>query len=217
MEQSLNPNVAGLVKNRNASPADFRLLGNDELTKIRAICEFINIDLRQNDYEVAPMLESTFLDNNTSMVDNLKSIPVLESFEQQELSRLLEMSKIRKYKPGECIVEEGRSDTWLYFLMYGKVRISKGGKEVAILSSKGEVFGEMGAMDSSRRSASAHAITDSVCLATDIFYLEKLTGNEKLAFGYVFYRLMSEILARRLRLTTEALVQAKGRINLKFW
>jgi CRP/FNR family transcriptional regulator, cyclic AMP receptor protein len=163
------------------------------------------------------MLESTFLENNTSMVENLKNIPVLESFEQQELNRLLEMSKIRKYKPGECIVQEGRSDTWLYFLMYGKVRISKGGKEVAILSRKGEVFGEMGAMDSSRRSASAYAVTDSVCLATDIFYLEKLTGNDKLAFGYVFYRLMSEILARRLRLTTEALVQAKGRINLKFW
>jgi CRP/FNR family cyclic AMP-dependent transcriptional regulator len=163
------------------------------------------------------MQESTFLDNNSSMVENLKNIPVLESFEQQELSRLLEMSKIRKYKPGECIVQEGRSDTWLYFLMYGKVRISKGGKEVTVLSKKGEVFGEMGAMDSSRRSASAHAITDAVCLATDIFYLENLTGNEKLAFGYVFYRLMSEILARRLRHTTEALIQAKGRINLKFW
>jgi CRP-like cAMP-binding protein len=163
------------------------------------------------------MLETTFLDNNAAMMENLKTIPVLESFEEQELNKLLEMSKIRKYRPGECIVEEGLSDTWLYFLMYGKIRISKGGKEVAVLSRKGEVFGEMGALDSSRRSASAHAVTDTVCLATDIFYLEKLTGNEKLAFGYVFYRLMSEILSRRLRHTTEALVQAKGRINLKFW
>jgi CRP-like cAMP-binding protein len=163
------------------------------------------------------MLETSFLDNNATMMENLKTIPVLESFEEQELNKLLEMSKIRKYRPGECIVEEGRSDTWLYFLMYGKIRISKGGKEVVVLSRKGEVFGEMGALDSSRRSASAHAVTDTVCLATDIFYLEKLTGNEKLAFGYVFYRLMSEILSRRLRHTTEALVQAKGRINLKFW
>ncbi|KJS28451.1 MAG: hypothetical protein VR64_24540 [Desulfatitalea sp. BRH_c12] len=163
------------------------------------------------------MLETTFLDNNAAMMENLKTIPVLESFEEQELNKLLEMSKIRKYRPGECIVEEGLSDTWLYFLMYGKIRISKGGKEVVVLSRKGEVFGEMGALDSSRRSASAHAVTDTVCLATDIFYLEKLTGNEKLAFGYVFYRLMSEILSRRLRHTTEALVQAKGRINLKFW
>ena len=75
----------------------------------------------------------------------------------------------------------------------------------------------MGALDSSRRSASAHALTDTVCLATDIFYIEKLTGNDKLAFGYVLYRLLAEILSRRLRQTTEALMRAKGRINLKFW
>ncbi len=163
------------------------------------------------------MLETSFLENNLTMMENLKSIPVLEPFENQELNILLEMSKIRKYRAGECVVEEGRSDTWLYFLMYGRIKISKKGRQVAILSRKGEIFGEMGALDSSRRSASAHAVTDSVCLATDIFYLEKLTGNDKLAFGYVFYRLMSEILSRRLRQTTDELVNTKGRINLKFW
>lgn len=163
------------------------------------------------------MLETTFLDSNSINIENLKGMPVLEPFDDQELNNLLEMSKIRKYKAGECIVCEGQSDTWLYFLMYGQIRISKGGKEVAVLSRKGEILGEMGAVHSSRRSASAHAITDTVCLATDIFYLEKLTGNEKATFGYVFYRLMSEILAKRLRATTDELIKARGRFNLKFW
>ena len=75
----------------------------------------------------------------------------------------------------------------------------------------------MGALNSSRRSASVFAETDTVCLATDMFYLEKLTGNEKIAFGYVLYRLLSEILSRRLRQTTTALIQAKSRLNFKFW
>lgn len=163
------------------------------------------------------MLETTFLDCNNINLDNLKSMPAFDPFEDQELNNLLEMSKIRKYKAGECIVREGQSDTWLYFLMYGRIRITKAGKEVTLLSRKGEIFGEMGAAHSSRRSASAYADTDAVCLATDIFYLEKLTGNEKAAFGYVFYRLMSEILAQRLRTTTDALIKAKGRFNLKFW
>ena len=163
------------------------------------------------------MQESSFLDGNTPMLDTIKTIPVLEPFDPQELNILLEMSKIRKYSPGELIVQEGRSDTWLYFLLQGEVKITKGGKDVVTLSRKGEVFGEMGAMDSSRRSASAYAVTETGCLATDIFYLEKLTGTEKQAFGYVFYRLMSEILARRLRQTTEELMKVKGRINLKFW
>jgi CRP/FNR family transcriptional regulator, cyclic AMP receptor protein len=163
------------------------------------------------------MLETSFHPTNQPLLDSLRTIPVLEAFEEQELHRLLEMSKIRKYKPGECIVEEGRTDTWLYFLMYGRIRITKEGKELAVLQRKGEVFGEMGALDSARRSASAFAVTDTVCLATDIFYVEKLTGNDKLAFGFVFYRLMAEILSRRLRQTTEALIKSKGRLNLKFW
>lgn len=163
------------------------------------------------------MQETSFLENNPTMIENVKKIPVLEPFEDQELIKLLEMSKIRKYKAGECIVREGRSDTWLYFLMYGQVQISKTGKQVTILKRKGEVFGEMGALDSSRRSASAFAHTETVCLATDMFYIEKLTGSEKVAFGYVLYRLLAEILSRRLRETTEALIKAKGRINLKFW
>ncbi len=150
------------------------------------------------------MKETSFLDKNASMLDSLKSIDVLEPFEDQELYRLLEMSKIRKYKAGECIVEQGRSDTWLYFLMFGRVRISKNGKEVTVLTRKGEIFGEMGALDSSRRSASAHALTDTVCLATDMFYIDKLTGNDKIAFGYVLNRLLDEILSRRLRQTTKS-------------
>lgn len=163
------------------------------------------------------MKETSFLDNNESMLENLRNIDVLEPFEDQELQNLLEMSKVRKYRAGEVIVEEGRMDTWLYFLMFGRVRISKKGKEVVVLSRKGEVFGEMGAMDSSRRSASAHAVTDTVCLATDMFYIEKLSGSAKVAFGYVLYRLLAEILSRRLRQTTEALIQAKSKLNLKFW
>ena len=163
------------------------------------------------------MKETTFLDKNESMLENLRNIDVLEPFEEQELYRLLEMSKIRKYKAGEMILEEGRSDTWLYFLILGRIRISKKGKEVVVLTKKGEIFGEMGAMDASRRSASAHAVTDTVCLATDMFYIEKLSGTDKVAFGYVLYRLLAEILSRRLRMTTEALIQAKGKLNLKFW
>ncbi len=163
------------------------------------------------------MQESPFLDRNMEFIENIKKIPVLEPFNDEELERLIEMSKIKRYRPGECIVKEGQSDTWLYFLMYGQVRIVKNGKDVAILKRRGDIFGEMGAIDSGRRSASAFAIQDTVCLATDIFYIEKLTGNEKLAFGYVLYRLIAEILARRLRQTTEALIKAKGRLNLKFW
>lgn len=163
------------------------------------------------------MQESKFLEKNETMLKNLKSISILEPFEDEEIYNLLDMSKVRKYKAGEHILKQGQSETWFYILLSGQVKISKNGKEVAILSDKGEIFGEMGAMNCSRRSASAYAVTNTVCLATDMFYIENLRGKEKTAFGYVLYRLLAEILSRRLRKTTDTMIKSKGRLNLKFW
>lgn len=163
------------------------------------------------------MQESKFLEKNESMLNNLKSIDILQPFEDQEIYKLLEMSKVRKYKAGEYILKQGQSETWFYILLSGQVKISKNGKEIAVLGEQGEIFGEMGAMDCSRRSASAYAETNTVCLATDMFYIENLTGNDKTAFGYVLYRLLAEILSSRLRETTNAMIKSKGRLNLKFW
>lgn len=163
------------------------------------------------------MQESKFLEKNESMLNKLKSIGILQPFEDQEIYRLLEMSKVRKYKAGEHILRQGQSETWFYVLLSGQVKISKNGKEIATLEEKGEIFGEMGAMDCSRRSASAYAETNTVCLATDMFYIENLTGNDKTAFGYVLYRLLAEILSSRLRETTNAMIKSKGRLSLKFW
>jgi CRP-like cAMP-binding protein len=174
------------------------------------------IEQRQRHKGIA-MIETTFLDKNGSMLSNLKNIDVLEPFEDQELHRLLEMSKVRKFSAGECIVKEDQIDTWLYILLLGRIKVIKNGKQIIVLDRKGEIFGEMGALNSARRSASVIAETDTVCLATDMFYLEKLNGNEKIAFGYVLYRLLSEILSRRLRQTTTALIQSKSRLNFKFW
>ncbi|MCP4749008.1 MAG: cyclic nucleotide-binding domain-containing protein [Desulfobacteraceae bacterium] len=164
------------------------------------------------------MQQSSFLENNVNMAENIKKIPALESFEDQELNQLLEMSKIHKYKAGERIFEEGTYDTWMYFLMYGSIKIVKKDKEIATLKKKGEIFGEIGAIENSARSASAYAITDTVCLATDIFYLEKQSQKDKQRLGYVLYRLLANILARRLRRTTNELVHSKkSLLNLKFW
>lgn len=126
------------------------------------------------------------------------------------------MSKIRQYTRGETIFEQGSSDTWIYFLIYGKVRLIKQGKPVTLLEGRGDVFGEMGAIDCAQRSASAVAQTDAVCLSSDLYYIEQLSGMEKLAFGYVTYRVLSSVLAGRLRTTTAQLLGLQGR-SLHIW
>lgn len=167
--------------------------------------------------EEKAMLETDYLHENVKVLESIRQIPVFEPFSENELKHLLDMSKIRKYKPKEMIITEGDTDDWIYFLIYGKVKITKFDKDVIELSQRGDVFGEMSFIDNSVRSASAFAIDNAVCLALDTSYVEKLSGHEKLSFCYVLYRLFAEILAERLRVTTLALADAKGKKNLKFW
>jgi CRP-like cAMP-binding protein len=162
------------------------------------------------------MQETDFLRGNQRVLKDIRKLEIFEPFQEDELNNLMAMSKIRKYNPGETIFEQGSADTWLYFLVYGKVRLLKDKKPVALLQRRGDVFGEMGAIECAPRSAKAVAVEQVVCLATDIYYIEQLTGEDKLAFGYVIYRVFSSVLADRLRVTTEELMELKGR-SLKIW
>ncbi len=155
------------------------------------------------------MIESDYLKDNINFLKKLSKMPTLDVFKEEDLKGLLKLSKIRKYEPGELILEEGFFDCWIYFLVSGKVRVVKQREELRILNRTGDVFGEMGVIDGSPRSASVYAIDETVCLATDASYIDRLSGNDKLAFCYVLYRLFAEVLANRLRLTSEELIKVK--------
>jgi CRP-like cAMP-binding protein len=89
------------------------------------------------------MLESRYLKDNIENIQKLLTIPALRNFEAKSLGRLLNLSKIREYEDGEQIIKEGDFDPWLYFLLSGKIRITKEGLEINSIDKKGEIFGEM--------------------------------------------------------------------------
>jgi CRP-like cAMP-binding protein len=159
--------------------------------------------------EANRMLESDYLKGNLSFLEKLRAIPTLSTFSEEELKGLLELSRIRKYEPGELILEEGFFDSWIYFLVSGKVKIVKHEEDISILQRKGDIFGEMSIINGSPRSASVYAVDKTVCLATDAAYIDRLSDNDRIAFCYILYRIFSEILADRLRLTTEELIKEK--------
>lgn len=153
------------------------------------------------------MIESEFLEENKRIITDLRKIPTLAPFEDADLAALLKISKIRRYQDGETICKEGSYDSYIYFLIYGVVNISKKGKTLAVLRRRGDIFGEMSVMDVSARSASCIAAANTVCLASDTSYIERLSGKEKMAFSYVLYRVFAEVLAERLRTANEKLTQ----------
>ena len=159
------------------------------------------------------MIESEYLKDNLKYVEKLKKIPSFEDFSYKDLKGILEMSKLRQYEPGEAILKEGGYDSWIFFLISGKIKVVKNDESLSILKRTGDVFGEMGIIDASPRSASIYAVDKTVCLATDASYIDRLSGNDRFIFSSILYRIFSQILADRLRMTSEELIKAKEEIE----
>ena len=161
------------------------------------------------------MLESRYLKDNIENIQKLLTIPALRNFEAKSLGRLLNLSKIREYENGECIIKEGDFDPWLYFLLSGKIRITKEGMEINSIDKKGEIFGEMRIIDSLSRSASVYAVGKTICLAVDTSAKNRQGGtrDEKLDFLLLLYRIFAEYMSIRLRATNEELIAAKKKVK----
>jgi len=159
------------------------------------------------------MDESDYVKKNIELIQNIKQMPSLELFEDKDINVLLRLSEAIKYKPGEMILEEGGQDKLLYFLVSGRVNIIKNGEDLAVLQRNGDIFGEMGIIDGSARSASAYALDETICLTIDISNIDRFSGNDRITICYILYRVFSEFLANRLRHTSEELIDVKEEIE----
>jgi CRP-like cAMP-binding protein len=147
------------------------------------------------------------LKDKDELIARMRSIPVLTPFSERDLEGLLKLSRVVQYEPGDPIIEEGQFDNRIYFLLRGKVVVRKQGEQIGTLRRTGDLFGEMGIIDGSPRSASIAALERTVCLVVDVSYMDRLEGNERNAFSAVLYRLFSEILCGRLRAMDERIIR----------
>ena len=160
-------------------------------------------------------------DPNTSMddtviIEKLQEITPLKFLNDEDIRGLLKSSKMISYESGEVIFREGEYGERIYFLITWKVGIKKKGELITELKRTGDLFGEMGIIDKSPRSASIIALEQTVCLAIDTSYVQKLEGYEKTAFNAILYRIFAEVLAGRLRVMDTELVKMKAEnINLR--
>lgn len=155
------------------------------------------------------MLDASYLKDNREIVEKLRSMPTLKNFEDKDLQGILSLSRIMKYDSGEVIIGEGQFDNWIYFIVSGKVGIQKKGETIGMLKERGDIFGEMGIIDGSPRSATITAVQETTCLAIDASYMDRLEGHDKVAFQCVLYQVFAQILASRLRLADEEMVRVK--------
>jgi uncharacterized membrane protein len=98
----------------------------------------------------------------------LRSIPLFEGLEADDLRELAAGVRPRSFKAGQLIFNQGDSGTEMYLVSDGHVNIHLPGDASHRVSlkdiSRGEYFGELALFDDKPRSASALATTDAMLL-----------------------------------------------------
>ncbi len=136
------------------------------------------------DYTMYSKLEKTII---------LKSSDLFGALPAQNLSTLAEIATEMRSPVDAVLFREGESGDCLYIVASGRVRIVKGGSEIATIA-KGACFGEMAVLDDAPRSADAVIMDEAVLLriGSEEFY-DVLAENPALTQGIV------RLLTRRLR------------------
>jgi CRP-like cAMP-binding protein len=101
----------------------------------------------------------------------LKTVDLFQDIPGELLSQVSQISKAKNYDNGETIFKDGDIGDSMFIVLEGKISITKGDKEIALLE-KGASLGEMALLDNENRSANAIAKDDSILLKInqDVFY-----------------------------------------------
>jgi serine/threonine protein phosphatase PrpC len=147
----------------------------------------------------------------TRKIEVLKHMPLFRHLAYKEIIRVLNVTEVREYAPGQEIIKEGSPGEEMFILLRGKIRLHKNDAFITHLMP-GAHMGEMALVDRSPRSASATAEDRSrvLILRRREFYeiiRKDPSLSVKLLWSFV------QVLADRLRKTTADLSGARLEAN----
>jgi CRP-like cAMP-binding protein len=143
-------------------------------------------------------------EDQSRIAGHLKTSPLFTGLDPAAIASLSGICRVERVLKGNAIVEEGSLGDAMFVLMQGQVRVEKQTPAddrytVTFLShEKGDFFGELGLLDSDRRSATVTAESDCevIVIERDRFLQ---FGNSNPAAGLSITRRIASNLATRLR------------------
>jgi serine/threonine protein phosphatase PrpC len=143
----------------------------------------------------------------TRKIEVLKQMPLFHHLSYKEIIRVLNVTEVREFQPGQEIIKEGAAGDEMFIVLRGKIRLHKNGAFITNLTP-GAHMGEMALVDRGPRSASATAEERSRVLTLRRREFYQIIRKDpqlsvKLLWSFV------QVLADRLRKTTEDLSGAR--------
>ena len=134
-----------------------------------------------------------------------ENVQFLKNFNDGELLGVLKSTQREIFQDKEIVFKEGTRGDKMYIIIAGRVKISRnigrGEEEVLVTLESGALFGEMGPIDESPRSARATSLGETVLLSLR----ESILRENNLGLAYKLYKNFSVMLAERLRNTNQRL------------
>lgn len=159
------------------------------------------------------MREVPFDPSNDDIMERMKNVPAFNSLPESHIKEAMQAASVRRYEAGEILIQKGDFDNQVFFLVFGSLSIAINGTEIGKLQRLGDVFGEMGIIDGSPRSATITALRTSLVVALDDTALGSLGEAEKIFTQAVMYRVFAEVLATRLRDANEKIAELQAVID----
>jgi len=125
----------------------------------------------------------------------------IEQLESSDIARITQACEEVNVKEGNDLIVKGESSVDLYIVTSGSFKVyddTLGEDFVHAMLDKGAVFGEMSFIDSTPRSASVKALTDSTVLRMGRKEFDNLlASNPDTAMLFIFT--LARVISRRLR------------------
>ena len=151
-----------------------------------------------------------------SIIDVLKEVPIFEELSNREIQNIARIAYQRYYSAGEVIIHEGQNAAGMYIMVDGQAEVTKALADGTVLHlttlENSGLFGDVGLLDSSPRTATVKATRDSSIIG---FFrselLELMNSNPRLASKVIFK--LGQILTARFRFIHNEFGKAQEEIS----
>jgi cAMP-dependent protein kinase regulator len=135
--------------------------------------------------------------------ESLPPIPLFSDLKKEELSRIMEKIRAKRFGPGEAICKEGEPGNSIFIISQGRVAVlrqqpGRGKTRLAELK-EGDFFGEFGYFSRSRRQATVEALEETEVLELTKEELQKVVqefpGVSLVLFKFYKERVLDNLLA----------------------
>lgn len=139
---------------------------------------------------------------NEAIIEFLMNSRLFNHLPKERLEKLVPLSELTTLPEGTAILEEGKQNNRVYFLLRGKLGVYSEGEHILSLQRRGDIIGEMSVVSNKPCSATVKAETPIYVFSMRAKDIGSYTDLDTDEVQNTLYRIFAMIMTDKLALTT---------------